>query len=877
MPSALETLVKILKLEQDTGYRNTAVIGGLQSFADNWSGEAHRQARRPEHHLLVDEMTARLREYASLDTTEARHEAIRYMLGRITGRIPAPADLEPAGPSPEQFTGAPSSPAAPASDQEIAAGTAAGPGPDDLDDSPKAVPSHAYDDAAPTDDDDADEVFTPPPPPSAPRSAFSRPKPRPALPGDEAIAQFRRLQDTPVTVLHKVGDKMAEKLERLGIRSILDMLFTFPMRYDDYTRMRTLNKLRPGEVTTVVVAVQSIVRRQAAGGRPYLLMTVDDDTAKMRVAFFGQMWLERQFRRGSQVVLSGKVELFRGELMMTNPEWEMVEREHLHTGRIVPVYSLTKGLAARTMRRLMHQAVEEWVDQLPEHLPESVLSRTELPDVAWAIRQVHFPESHEALELARARLSFDELFVFQTAMMRQRRAWQSQPGQPIIVGDDWLEPFKDNLPFDLTTAQRRAIREILADMARDVPMNRLLQGDVGSGKTAVATIAMGAAVHAGKQAALMAPTSILAEQHARSITQMLRRAPDGENIHVRLLTGNTSEAERQEIYAGLADGSIDVVIGTHALIQEGVEFHDLAVAVIDEQHRFGVEQRGMLRGKGTNPHVLVMTATPIPRTLALTLYADLDLTIIDEIPPGRTPVETRVITLAERERAYGFIQSQIAKGRQAFIVYPLVEASEKLEEVGAATDEYERLSKEIFHQQRVGLLHGRMAPSEKEAVMSAFARGELDILVSTSVVEVGIDVPNASVILIENAERFGLAQLHQFRGRVGRGQHKSFCILVSTATTPEAEERLRALEETTDGFKLAEIDWRLRGAGDLLGLRQSGGTEFRLAQAVNPHLVELAQREARTVYAEDPDLAAPEHEFLAWRVSALLDRRADVS
>lgn len=348
-------------------------------------------------------------------------------------------------------------------------------------------------------------------------------------------------------------------------------------------------------------------------------------------------------------------------------------------------------------------------------------------------------------------------------------------------------------------------------------------------------------------------------------------------MQVRLLTGNTSEAERQEIYAGLADGSIDVIIGTHALIQEGVQFNALGLAVIDEQHRFGVEQRGTLRSKGTNPHLLVMTATPIPRTLALTLYADLDLTIIDEIPPGRTPIDTRVIGLSERERAYGFIQSQIAKGRQAFIVYPLVEASEKLDDVGAATDEYERLSKEVFHQQRVGLLHGRMTPSEKEDVMATFARGELDILVSTSVVEVGIDVPNASVILIENAERFGLAQLHQFRGRVGRGAHKSFCILVSAAPTSDAQQRLQALEDTTDGFKLAEIDWKLRGAGDILGLRQSGGAEFRLTEAVNPRLVELAQREARTVYAEDPDFAAPEHQFLAWRVNALLDWRADVS
>lgn len=880
MPSALETLVKILKLEQDTGYRNTAVIGGLQSFANNWAGDAHRQARRPEHHQLVDEMVSKLRGYEALDTIEARHEAVRYMLGRVTGRIPPPDDLPPAPPDeqPAEEAGPPEPPAPdeaamPPDESSVSLADENTPEP-----TPPAEIEPPGERAGEGDEsDEGEDAEASMPPAAKPHPGFQRGKPRPALPADEAIARFSQLQETPVTVLHKVGEKMAEKLDRLGLTSIRDMLFNYPARYDDYTRMRTLNKLRPGEVTTVIVAVQSVVRRQARGGRPYLMMTVDDDTAKMRVTFFGQMWLERQFRRGSQVVLSGNVELFRGELMMTNPEWEMVEREHLHTGRIVPVYSLTKGLAARTMRRLMNQTIDEYADQVPDYLPESVLSRTELADLNWALHQIHFPESHRALEDARTRLTFDDLFIFQSAMMRQRRAWQSTPGQPIVVGDEWLEPFKDNLPFDLTTAQRRAIREILADMAKDVPMNRLLQGDVGSGKTAVAAIAMGAAVRAGKQAALMAPTSILAEQHARSVTDLLRLAPDGEHMQVRLLTGNTSEAERQEIYAGLADGSIDVIIGTHALIQEGVQFNALGLAVIDEQHRFGVEQRGTLRSKGTNPHLLVMTATPIPRTLALTLYADLDLTIIDEIPPGRTPIDTRVIGLSERERAYGFIQSQIAKGRQAFIVYPLVEASEKLDDVGAATDEYERLSKEVFHQQRVGLLHGRMTPSEKEDVMATFARGELDILVSTSVVEVGIDVPNASVILIENAERFGLAQLHQFRGRVGRGAHKSFCILVSAAPTSDAQQRLHALEDTTDGFKLAEIDWKLRGAGDILGLRQSGGAEFRLTEAVNPRLVELAQREARTVYAEDPDFAAPEHQFLAWRVNALLDWRADVS
>lgn len=855
MPSALETLVKILKLEQDTGYKNTAVIGGLESFADNWQADAHRQARRPEHHQLIDEIVSYMRQYSTLEEADARHEAIKYMLGRIMGRIPAPPDLPPSeyAPPPEI-----ESEDAPNEAPEVAA--------EDV------QPETAIDDY----DDEPEEEAEPVPPPPAytpPRRSHRR---REKLTLEEAQQRYVELQ-TPTTGLHRVGDKMSEKLSKLGIETLNDMLFTFPRRYDDYTRMRPLNQIAPGETVTVVAAVESITKKIGREGRPYLLVTLDDETNVLQVAFFGQPWLQRQFKRGSQVVLSGTADIFRGKLIMTNPEWEMLERENLHTGRIVPVYPLTKGLSARTMRRLMHQVIDTWSDRIPDYMPESVLERTGLVDLGWALSQVHFPDSFEALDTARQRLSFDELFIFQMGMLGNRREWQAVPGQPIQVSDEWLDQFIGTLPYTITEAQRRALGDIRGDIARDVPMNRLLQGDVGSGKTVVAAAAMAIAVYNGKQVALMAPTSILAEQHARTITGLLHQSPGGENIQVRLLTGNTGEADRQEIYAGLAEGWINVLIGTHALIQEGVSFSDLALAVIDEQHRFGVEQRGALRGKGTNPHALIMTATPIPRTLALTLYADLDLSIIDEMPPGRIPIETRVLQRVERERAYSFIKSQIARGRQAFIVYPLVETSEKLEEVGAAVDEYERLKDNIFAESRVGLLHGRMRPAEKDAIMTAFAAQEIDILVSTSVVEVGIDVPNASVILIENADRFGLSQLHQFRGRVGRGQHKSFCLLVAESATPEAEQRLKAMEETTDGFKLAEIDWAMRGPGDLLGVRQSGTSEFRLTEIMNPRWVELAQREARTVYAEDPLLENSEHSLLAQRIQSLLARRADIS
>lgn len=893
MPSALETLVKILKLEQETGYKNTAVIGGLQSFAKHWSSDAHHQAKRPEHHQLVDELVYCLEQYETADEAGTRHESVKYMLGRIMGRVPPRADLPtftyvpPAEPEPPVKHEPPPKPA------EAVERKKEKPRDREKERVPAAPVKVERPKPVHKEEDEFDEEFeeedleapeddyqpkAPSPHPTAPRPAGPpprRPRRSPLTP-EESSKRVGELQSS-VTTLPKVGAKMAEKLDRLAIRTIEDMLLTLPRRYDDYSRMRPLNRLQPGETVTVVGEVRTIVKKIGRGGQPFLLMVVDDGTGLLQVSFFGQIWLQRQFKRGSQIVLSGTVEMFRGQLMMTNPEWEMLERENLHTNRIVPVYPLTKGLSARTMRRLMHQVVERWRERIPDYLPESVLDRTDLPDLGWAFEQAHFPESFEWLEHARRRLSFDELFIFQMHMLARRRDWQSAYGQPLHVSDEWSDQFFSTLPYALTGAQRRALNDIRADIGKEIPMNRLLQGDVGSGKTVVAAAAMAIAVQNGKQAALMAPTSILAEQHARSVGRLLRESPGGEAMQIRLLTGNTSEADRQEIYAGLADGSIQVIIGTHALIQEAVTFHDLALAIVDEQHRFGVEQRGALRGKGAHPHLLVMTATPIPRTLALTMYADLDLSVIDEMPPGRTPIDTRVLRPVERERAYDFVRSQVEKGRQVFVVYPLVETSEKLEDVGAAVDEYERLQKHVFPRQRVGLLHGRMRPAEKDEIMLKFAGGEIDVLVSTSVVEVGIDVPNASVILIENADRFGLAQLHQFRGRVGRGQHPSFCLLVSGSATPEAEQRLKAIEETTDGFKLAEIDWEMRGAGDLLGLQQSGVSRFRLTELMNPRLVELAQREARTVYAEDPDLARPEHTLLAQRIQLLLGQRADMS
>jgi ATP-dependent DNA helicase RecG len=465
----------------------------------------------------------------------------------------------------------------------------------------------------------------------------------------------------------------------------------------------------------------------------------------------------------------------------------------------------------------------------------------------------------------------------QLGILLKRQDWQTVEGVALPIDDEWIHAFFQTLPYTLTAAQQKAIQAIRQDLEISIPMNRLLQGDVGSGKTVIAALALGIAVANGKQAAFMAPTSILAEQHYQNLQKLLPQHPALSHIQIRLLTGATSETERKEIYEGLSNNSIHIVIGTHALIQERVEFADLALAVIDEQHRFGVEERGALRGKGINPHILVMTATPIPRTLALTMYADLDLTTLDEMPPGRTPIETRIVFEEERERVYRFIERHIHQGRQVYIIYPLVAASESLD-FPAAIEAYEDLKKTTFRNYRLGLLHGRMKPSEKDAMMAEFSAGNLDILVSTSVIEVGIDVPNATVILIEGASRFGLAQLHQLRGRVGRGQHPSHCILMSNNDDAEALERLKIVEGSNDGFVLAQKDWEIRGPGDLLGTRQAGFiTPVRLDNIMNVQLVELAQTESRTLFEEDPHLEHAEHTLLAEQLRLLQNRQTDFS
>jgi ATP-dependent DNA helicase RecG len=690
-----------------------------------------------------------------------------------------------------------------------------------------------------------------------------------------STATSRRGLDSEVTAIRGVGPKQATRLAKLGVRTIRDMLYFFPRRYEDYSQLSPINRLEFGEEVTIIAKVWDIGSRRTRRGDALVKATLSDGSGFVEATWFNQPYLVDRIKRGQQIVVSGKVSRYLGHLCFNSPSWEVLEEDLLHTARIVPVYPLTEGLSSRWLRNVMKRTVDYWSKRTPDHLPDTVRQQAGLADLETAIAHIHFPDSSRQLRDARHRLSFDELFVLQIGLLQQRRRWRSQPAKPLPIDDATLEAFISNLPFELTGAQRRSLSEITADIRAEQPMNRLLQGDVGSGKTAVAAAAMALASAAGGQAALMAPTEILAEQHYRTISSLLADMP-GKTPHIRLLTGSVTGEKRSQVYTGLKDGSIDVVVGTHALIQETVEFDQLALAVIDEQHRFGVREREALRQKGYNPHLLFMTATPIPRSLELTVWGHLDVSVIDEMPPGREPVTTQLALPAERERAYAFVRSQVEKGHQAFIICPLVEESEKVD-AKAAVDEYERLQKEVFPDLRLGLLHGRLKGEEKEATMARVVAGELDILVATSVVEVGVDVPNATVMLIEGAERFGLAQLHQFRGRVGRSEHKSYCILVSGSTSSEAEERLKAVEATTDGFALAEKDLELRGPGEFLGTRQSGLPDLRLAAVTDVDLVRKAREAAKSFFRTDPELADPDNRLLAQQVARLWTGEGDES
>lgn len=690
----------------------------------------------------------------------------------------------------------------------------------------------------------------------------------------------------PVTVIPGVSKQKAAILAKLGLNTLEDVLYYFPRRYDDYSRMKPINRLTYGEEVTVLGTIVAVQTRPIRGGKSQLTEAVlSDGTGTLRLSWFNQPWREKTLHQGDQVTVSGKLDMYLGRLVMNMPEVEELEKEHLHTSGIIPVYSLTSSISQKQLRNIIHEAVRFCAPRMDDYLPESIRLNLKLMDLGVALYQVHFPDSQDTLDQARWRLAFDEIFLLQLGVLRQKYTWKKVEARRFDTPSLWLEEQINRLPFPLTGAQRRALEEIAQDLQSGRPMDRLLQGDVGSGKTVVAALGMAMVIRHGAQAALMAPTSILAEQHYRNLSRLLT-AGDKQfpallsPEEIRLLVGDTRESEKEEIRTLLAAGKVKLVIGTHSLIEDPITFQDLQMVVIDEQHRFGVAQRALLRAKGNNPHLLVMTATPIPRSLALTIYGDLDLSVMDEMPPGRQPVETHVLHPLERERAYQLIRSQVQAGYQAFIIYPMIEQNGENDkaEALAAVEEHQKLQTEVFPNLRIGLLHGKMRPDEKDEVMTRFRDGEFHILVSTSVIEVGVDIPNATVMLIEGANRFGLAQLHQFRGRVGRGNAKAYCLLIPDHEDALENERLAAMVETSDGFVLAEYDLEQRGPGEFLGTRQAGYSELKMAKLTDVKLIEKARQQAQAIFEKDPDLTAPEHAALTEKLNRFWGAgRGDIS
>ncbi len=674
---------------------------------------------------------------------------------------------------------------------------------------------------------------------------------------------------TDVRYIKGIGEQRAKALEKLHIRTLWDLISYFPRAYEDRREMKKIARLQPDETACVraMVAAEPTLRRVRRGMELVKLRAVDE-TGTLDVTFFNQTYRKSELHAGETYVFYGKAE---GNLLrrsMVNPVVEREDRGEL-TGRIVPVYPLTAGVSQTVLMRSVAQGLAACRDLLEDPIPDSVRRQYGLCRMGWAYDQIHFPTSGEELAAARRRLVFEELFLLTLGLKKLRRRREDLTCAAFTDTD--LTDFYRALPFTLTEAQRRAIEEILADLRSGRPMNRLVQGDVGSGKTMVAAAAMVCAARSGRQAALMAPTELLAEQHARGLAPLLERL----GVTCALLTGGMTAKARRDVLEGLASGQIQVAVGTHALISGDVEYRDLALVVTDEQHRFGVAQRSALSAKGDSPHLLVMSATPIPRTLALIIYGDLDVSVIDQLPPGRQPIDTFVVPGSYRQRIYAFLRKEIAAGRQAYIICSMVEAAEGVPDERKAVTEYAgTLQSQVFPDLRVAFVHGRMKPREKDAVMSAFARGETDILVSTTVVEVGVDVPNATVMVVEDADRFGLSQLHQLRGRVGRGRDKSYCILISDNQSPETKERLQVMRRTGDGFVIAQEDLRLRGPGDFFGQRQHGLPALKAADLTcDMELLRQAQQAAEELLDRDPELESCP--AAVRRVRLLLEQSAD--
>ena len=669
-----------------------------------------------------------------------------------------------------------------------------------------------------------------------------------------------------VTYLPGVGPKSAEKLAKLGIITVRDLLYYYPREHIDYARQATIRELKAGETATIVGTITACNCFTTVKNNKLTIfdLTIKDSSGRMKLSrffmgsrFSGRGWQEQQKKMhptGAAIAASGLVKETQYGLTLDNPQIEILEFDSEvdsdTVGRILPIYPLTDGVGADLVRRAMKSGLPA-AARLAETLPEGLRSQYDLAEIQRAIAQIHFPDDRESLDAARRRLVFDEFFYLQLGLLSRRYREQAKQTSVILQPEGSLiTEFYEGLPFELTKAQARVVNEIQNDLTQPVPMNRLIQGDVGSGKTVVAVIALLAAIQAGYQGAFMAPTEVLAEQHYRKLVEWFSLL----HLPVELLTGSTRVAKRKQIHAQLQTGELPLLVGTHALIEDPVQFQKLGLIVIDEQHRFGVQQRARLQQKGDNPHVLTMTATPIPRTLALTLHGDLDVSQIDELPPGRKAIKTTVLTGKDRQAAYDLMRREITDGRQVYVVLPLVEESEKLD-LKSAVQAHADLQDNVFPDLVVGLLHGKLSSADKNAAISAFRDRTTQILVSTTVVEVGVDVPNASIMLIEHAERFGLSQLHQLRGRVGRGAAQSFCLLLSTSKSDTARQRLKVMEQSQDGFFISEMDLRFRGPGAVLGTRQSGLPDFALASLVeDQEVLEIARDAAQKAIDKDPTL-----------------------
>jgi ATP-dependent DNA helicase RecG len=918
---------RVLAHEQRTGHADTAVKpGGLLAFANQWA-EAVRAARaRGEIGAGTPEQTL-LRLVADYPDQDPMRRAatVRAALALLDslpgGRAPTPGPFAPSGgPRPAaagegSAAAAGRAPAGASAPRDRAAGLQSRDGAGDVNQEPWPLAT------PPPNLEDLRRRNAP-----LPSQGGAGGEVRPAAP---PRPEDEHLLRAPVTAVPGVGPALEQRLNKLGLHTVRDLLFYFPREHHDFSKLKKIGQVAFGETATILGLIWEV--ENVRTGKRNLVRTIariSDETGVIRAVWFQQPYLLKQLPRGAYVVLTGTKQRMGNRVEFTVKTHELPEQGDLvNTGRLVPVYPLTEGLTPRALRRVSKWAVDHCAGFVPEHLPAAIRTRARLLALPEAIAQFHFPDGPQALEAARKRLAFDELFLIQLGMLTQRANWREGPPAPVLaappglifadtsaeavedeppalpsppragsptgggVGGEVAPPlpapaaagegpgvgasplggglwpltatcFEASLPFRFTRAQRRVIGEVLADLRRGTAMCRLLQGDVGSGKTVVAAAALLVAAAGGYQSALLAPTEILAEQHYRSVSALL--APFG--LRVALFTGGQRAKERAAALEELANGQVSVAIGTHALLQETVRFRRLGLAVVDEQHRFGVEQRDILRQKGEHPHMLVMTATPIPRTLALTLYGDLDVSTINEMPAGRLPIVTRWRHGTGRREAYHLVAEEVAAGRQAYVICPLVEESEALE-ARAATKEYERLNTSVFPELRLGLVHGQVRPAEKDRVMRAFRDGEIDILVATAVVEVGVDVPNASIMLIEDADRFGLSQLHQFRGRVGRGEAQSFCYLLSQEASALAAERLSVMERTTDGFALAEADLRLRGPGDFFGTRQSGMPELRVANLADTPLVSESRAQAEWLWQRDPLLKELEHAQLRERVA----------